>query len=871
MAGSPVTRLAPDLPAGPRAALIIAITSYQDLDLRQLRAPAHDAEDLAEVLSDPDIGAFAVTRVIDQDDQQVRREIDAFLSARGPGDLVVVYLSCHGVLDRRNRLYFATADTRKTQLASTGIASAWLLEQLEECRARRQVLVLDCCFSGAFAHGSKGDTDLDLERRLTGQGRGRAVLTASRAGEYSFEGQALPGAAVAGSVFTAGLVEGLRTGAADTGSDGYISLDEAYDYAYDYVQSSGASQTPQRWLYGGEGTIVLARSPAGIAITPAKLPEALAASLDNPYPSVRIAAVSTLGGWLAGDDPALALTAEQKLRHIAHTDIPAVADAARACLLSCESAAAVTNVHIHDARLDGNTLGETAQKPLESVQRDQARAVQVLVDAERVANSITEKYQRAQALADIAGAMAAIDLAHAERLADEAERIANSIGEPDTGKSVKAGALAEIAEKLAAIDPDRAEQLFAEVERIANSMIDKSSATHTLADIAEKMAAIDPGGAERIANSLSGEFYKRWTRADIAEKMAAIDPARAERIANSITDEAHREHALADVARALATTDPDRAERIANSLTRGREDTLADIARTLATTNPDGAERIANSMEYTRARALADVARALAATNPDRAERIANSLTREGQKVKVLADIAGKLAASDPDRAARVADNAERFANSVGPKSAKAQALAEIAETLATADPDRAARLADNAERIANSFAGKWGKARALAMIAETLAVSDPDRAARLADNAESVAQPVTGKALLRLPWSKEQKEWPLRCIAAALASTDPDRAERFANSITDKDQKEEMLNYIAGKPAWIAEKLAATNPDRAERFANSISNQKKKELVCIAIVEVLAATDPDRAERIAHSITNEEEKVKALVRIAEA
>ena len=152
------------------------------------------------VLGDPDLGAFTVTRLIDQDERQLRREIDVFLSGRGVDDLVLVYLSCHGVLDRRGRLYFAAADTLKTQLASTGIPAAWLLDQLDDCRARRQVLILDCCFSGAFAHGSKGDADLDLERRLAGPGRGRAVLTASRAGEYSFEGQALSEAGVAGSV-----------------------------------------------------------------------------------------------------------------------------------------------------------------------------------------------------------------------------------------------------------------------------------------------------------------------------------------------------------------------------------------------------------------------------------------------------------------------------------------------------------------------------------------------------------------------------------------------------------------------------------------------------------------------------------------------
>jgi hypothetical protein len=342
MAGSLGTRLALDPPPGPRAALVIATTRYQDPDLRQLRAPAHDAQALAEVLADPGIGSFTVTAVVNADERQARRAIDVFLSGRGVGDVVVVYLSCHGVLDRRNRLYFATADTIKTQLSSTGIPAAWLLDQLEDCRARQQVLILDCCFSGAFAHGSKGDADLDLERRLSGHGRGQAVLTASRAGEYSFEGQALPGAAVPGSLFTAGLVEGLRTMAADAGGDGYVSVDEAYDYAYRYVQSSGASQTPQRWLSGGEGAIVLARSPAGIAITPAALPEDLAASLDSRYPGVRIGAVHELGGWLAGDDPARAVTAEQKLRQIADTDNPVVVAAARAYLVSPDQPTALT-------------------------------------------------------------------------------------------------------------------------------------------------------------------------------------------------------------------------------------------------------------------------------------------------------------------------------------------------------------------------------------------------------------------------------------------------------------------------------------------------------------------------------------------------
>jgi WD40 repeat protein len=134
------------------------------------------------------------------------------------------------------------------------------------------VLILDSCFSGAFAHGAKGEADLSLQGRFVGQGRGRVVLTASTATEYSFEGDPTEAVTPAGSVFTAALVEGLRTGAADTDRDGCVYVDDAYAYVFDQVKAAGAAQTPQRWLYEAEGRILLARNPAGPVITPAPLP-----------------------------------------------------------------------------------------------------------------------------------------------------------------------------------------------------------------------------------------------------------------------------------------------------------------------------------------------------------------------------------------------------------------------------------------------------------------------------------------------------------------------------------------------------------------------------------------------------------------------
>ncbi len=363
MAGSPGTVPAPDLPPGPRYALVIATTDYEDASLRQLRAPARDAADLAEALADPQIGAFTVTSVINESARGIRRTVEHFLAERLRDDLVLVYLSCHGLKDASGRLYLAATDTEKSYLGSTGVEAPWVLDQIEHCRARSQILILDSCFSGAFGR-TKGDADVVLDEKFTRPGRGLIVITASNSTEYSYEGEPT-GAMATGSVFTSALVEGLRTGAADTDHDGLITVDEAYTHTYEQLRGAGVAQTPQRWSFKSEGTIVLARSPAGMTITPAALLEDLGVSLNSRHTTIRIGAVHTLGEWLTGDDLARARTAEQKLRQIADTtDKPAVATLARAYLAAPRRA-------LTEAATPISTMPVTSRKPLDLTTDDE--------------------------------------------------------------------------------------------------------------------------------------------------------------------------------------------------------------------------------------------------------------------------------------------------------------------------------------------------------------------------------------------------------------------------------------------------------------------------------------------------------------------
>jgi molecular chaperone DnaJ len=83
--------------AGNRQALIVATGTYEDPQLRRLRAPAEDAAALARVLADPAIADFAVERVIDQPTHLITRAIQRFFADRSLDDLLLLHLSCHGV------------------------------------------------------------------------------------------------------------------------------------------------------------------------------------------------------------------------------------------------------------------------------------------------------------------------------------------------------------------------------------------------------------------------------------------------------------------------------------------------------------------------------------------------------------------------------------------------------------------------------------------------------------------------------------------------------------------------------------------------------------------------------------------------------
>jgi len=245
-----------------KVALLVGVSQYGP-GFNQLPAAAKDVEAMQRVLLHPDMGDFEqVQSLIDPDPQEMGTAIEKLYGDGRRDDLLVLFFSGHGIKDESGNLYLATRATRKNErgglIRSTAIAARFVQEIMSDSRARRQVVILDCCFSGAFGEGllAKDDSSVDVRRQLGGEGR--VVLTSSTSTQYSFEQQ---GSDL--SIYTRYLVEGIETGAADLDEDDVISVDELHEYANIKVQKAAPAMKPEIYTVKEGYKIIIAKVPIG--------------------------------------------------------------------------------------------------------------------------------------------------------------------------------------------------------------------------------------------------------------------------------------------------------------------------------------------------------------------------------------------------------------------------------------------------------------------------------------------------------------------------------------------------------------------------------------------------------------------------------
>jgi hypothetical protein len=319
-----------------RRALIVANDAYERDGLRDLVAPGADAEALGRVLGDPQIGGFAVSVLRNEPAHVIQAQVEEFFADNQRDDVLLLHFSCHGLKSQSGALYLAATNTRPERLASTAVPATFVNACMQASRARSVVLLLDCCYGGAFARGlqARAGTEVSLldsfPQDPPSDERGRAVITASGATEFAFEGDALAENHGRPSVFTAAVAEGLATGDADRDEDGWVGLDELYEYVYARVREHSPHQRPGR-IMELSGELYLARSRRR-RIRPEPVHPDLQAAITSDNMYARLGAVDELRTRLGSADLPAAAGAHAVLAEVARNDIQYVADRARAAL-----------------------------------------------------------------------------------------------------------------------------------------------------------------------------------------------------------------------------------------------------------------------------------------------------------------------------------------------------------------------------------------------------------------------------------------------------------------------------------------------------------------------------------------------------------
>jgi formylglycine-generating enzyme required for sulfatase activity len=244
-----------------KIALLIGVSEYEP-GLDGLPSAVNDVTAMQQVLTNPNMGEFvdaAVTVLSNPARQAMEDAIYNLFANRQRDDLVLLYFSGHGVVDDGGEFYFASRFTRKEKgrlVPTTATAARSVCDWMGTSRSQHKVIILDSCFSGAFAKGVKAKDSGSVNPAQFLGSKGTAILTASTSTQYALtqEGFDL-------SVYTHYLVEGIRTGGADQDDDGFIGMEELHTYASSKVKEAAPAMTPEFYPVKEGYKILLAKSP----------------------------------------------------------------------------------------------------------------------------------------------------------------------------------------------------------------------------------------------------------------------------------------------------------------------------------------------------------------------------------------------------------------------------------------------------------------------------------------------------------------------------------------------------------------------------------------------------------------------------------
>jgi hypothetical protein len=153
--------------------------------------------------------------------------------------------------------YSGHSDEQGLLLGAKTLGYKALRAEIEALPADVRVVILDSCASGALTRAKGGQVVQGFMQDASTQVQGQAILTSSSASEAAQESDR-----IGASFFTHALLTGLR-GGADNSGDGRVTLNEAYQFAFNETlarteRTQGGAQHPGYELQlAGQGDLVL--------------------------------------------------------------------------------------------------------------------------------------------------------------------------------------------------------------------------------------------------------------------------------------------------------------------------------------------------------------------------------------------------------------------------------------------------------------------------------------------------------------------------------------------------------------------------------------------------------------------------------------
>lgn len=309
---------------GKRYALLIGCWGYDHgkgkKKINALKSPENDIKELKEVLAAPGFGAFDEVKILpDPGVAEASETIEEFFSGRFTDDMLLFYFSGHGDTNDDGEFFMLIKNTKSNLLRSTAISSSFLKGIVDDCRSKSVVIILDCCYSGAFNDGMKsGAASVKVNKHtfLKKGGTGRFVLTSSNSTQKSWEGEKII-QEIDTSLFTHFLLKGITSGDADTDEDGIISIDEWFKYTEKEIGKIKVEQTPKYWTFDKTGDICIAYNPrAENKLGKSSLPRELFFAANSQLASLRHGAIDSLGELLYSENECQRMEAEKLLEKL---------------------------------------------------------------------------------------------------------------------------------------------------------------------------------------------------------------------------------------------------------------------------------------------------------------------------------------------------------------------------------------------------------------------------------------------------------------------------------------------------------------------------------------------------------------------------